>query len=66
VGVHHPFSDPPPPAKHTLLQYYCTTIAHYTPPPPTPPLNAIHHTIFAMAISCEGQGAAGRDGAADR
>jgi len=52
----------PPPAKHTLLQYYCTTIAQYTPPPPTPPLNVIHHTILAMAISCNGQPLAHRKG----
>ena len=47
--------NPSPPAKHTLLQYFCMTIAQYTPPPPTPPLNATHRTILAMAISCKGQ-----------
>jgi len=55
----------PPPAKPTLLQYYCSKAypiaillhdhcAIYVLPP-TPPFYAIHHTILAMAISCEGQ-----------
>jgi len=54
-GSHSLFYRHRPPAKHTPLQYYCTTIAQYTPPPPTPPLNVIHHTIFAMGISSKGQ-----------
>jgi len=37
-----------------LLHTHC---AIYTPPP-TLPLNAIHHTILVMAISCKGQGTA--------
>jgi len=50
---------PPPSALLTLLQYYRTTIAQYTTPHPTPLLNAIHHTILAVAISCKGQGGGG-------
>ena len=41
-------------AIEILLHDHCAIHA----PPPTPPLNAIHHTILAMAISCKGQLAA--------
>jgi len=37
-------------AIEILLHDHCAIHA----PPPTPPLNAIHHTILAMAISCKG------------
>jgi len=49
------YCPPLPPALPTPLQYYCTSIAQYTTPPPTPLLYAIHYTILATAISCEGQ-----------
>jgi len=39
----------------TLLQYYCTAIGQYMTPHPTLLVYAIHHTIWAMAISCKGQ-----------
>ena len=52
-----PTPRPPPP---TLLWGWFSTIqlhdhcAKYAPPSP-PPLNAVHYTILAMAISCKGQ-----------
>ena len=47
--------SPRPPALRTLVQYYCTIIGQYTTPPLNSRLDAMHHTILVITISCKGQ-----------
>ena len=54
VEVHHHCIAPPTCKAYRiaiLLHNYC---AIYAPPPPPPPVDAMHHTILVMAISCKG------------
>jgi len=51
--INQPFITPP-----KLLQYYCATFVRdfcaIYDLPPTLPVDAIHHTILIMTISCKG------------
>ena len=50
-------------ATHPHCPHCCTTVArplrNIRPPSPTPLLYAMHHTTWAMAISCKGQTGSG-------
>ena len=53
VGVHHPFIAPPTCEAYPIAILLHDHYAIYAPIP-TPPVNAIHHTMLVMAMSCKG------------